>query len=629
MVVLKELILRKFSFIPFNSLQSLIRRQIECDQLEDALSVFGSIRSRHMKFNIHEVNSVPLVLFCIKQKNFSDAADILLSTIKTIKVDFDRDLTYGKIVAAIVGQIPSEKYENILNHLREHRIFFDFVNSQKNDIYNKIRNHQTDEAVEKFCEVCKKYKITPCQQLLIQHLIKVKDIENMKRVTNAMCEVRDHIYVLYDTAIAFIESGYVSYGVDLMKQTESNDKITILWRRCVDYNYKAKRFDVVENLFHASIELFPNAEIQFVADKYLLSLCRNEESAEKISNVSKLIAEKNIVPSENTLKVVHYHFAMRAIEIPSKWLKSGSQLSTSNKKWEQSDEELRKLIEENQLDRAKTIVFDALDNQEKQFDRQILRFFLKKSSDGGFVDVFNELREKLDLETLKILDFSRYEMEAYIVADKPKQYIDIWLNAIKPNSTISSKTLSVLFPNKFTKLLHKHPMLCTKCKSTKLIHFLFLSIYYNFIFSLLDEELAKEYFNLRIQKPILLLYLFHFENDNQIDCQRIRENYKFDDNVLCKLAIREFLLKPEKLKAIIESMNKPNLDRTILGRAYSVLIIYLIDHDQQGQAILELQNISKYVGTSFLSPNALRKFKFGTNDMKNALQQIINKEKKK
>lgn len=142
--------------------------------------------------------------------------------------------------------------------------------------------------------------------------------------------------------------------------------------------------------------------------------------------------------------------------------------------------------------------------------------------------------------------------------------------------------------------------------------------------------MAVLYVSKNVLKPMCLLWLHHLFCNNVNACQRLYENYKLSDVILCKSGTRLFFTRKDAipLKSLSEKLDKQKVPRNVLAKLFDGLLVTHLYHNHLDQIAVELKNALQFVSLRDIRQQTLDKIRFGGKDLADAQKILLSKSNK-
>lgn len=172
---------------------------------------------------------------------------------------------------------------------------------------------QLKEAVDKFEELCQKYRATPWKNEIACRLIQGEDASNLQRITDLSTEIHGEVNSLYDLVFSFIECGRVRQARKILEtpglKTRPN-RINFACERYLNENMPT----ALEGLIEATKDLnhIDRSEIYYK----LLQTYIKENSTEKALGLWTSMQEEDISASDPFLIKLSQFLKANGLEVP-------------------------------------------------------------------------------------------------------------------------------------------------------------------------------------------------------------------------------------------------------------------------------------------------------------------------
>lgn len=387
----------------------------------------------------------------IERNELEKAEAILLKEINILSQTDEHKLR--DLIQLYINDNQVEHALNLTNAFQLLHPRFSTGNNYSEIVHGFLNANNIEKAVEVFIRISNEERKTPAATPLIKYLIENKEYDILNKVLDANINVHGEISTLRKCALALVETNNIDQAskifAQLRKDFASKD---LLFGLNIKNDLK-----YLSNLLIATAVLSPN-DRTYIYENILLAMCQQGCDANEILEKCKAMVNENLEPSASILKMVRDKLAFRGETLPQEWQ------TRSEKALTEIDRNLETAVNENRLDDAKHILFDALEDSDKTILRQKLRFLLAKLAENGDVDAFDRLREHFDEATRRELRFYKYETRAHMKSKTGKDLIQKWSKCVDQANENTLKIAIQTFPLEFYDLLANEPNLITECK---------------------------------------------------------------------------------------------------------------------------------------------------------------------
>lgn len=383
-----------------------------------------------------------IALYAISNLNFVDE-----SVIRKLVAHQVKDKLYQNAMALAKAMKFNSRNSKLINN-----IFSEII-------YHMLENENLDKTVDTYIEIYREHHITPASYVLIKRLIKENNFERLNEVMDVNVDIHGKNNTLVQCAFGFIETENVHHASEIFKELQkTGPKENIFIRQKIDSYFDKNNLDLLSKTLIASFGNISNADRDYLYEKILLILCRRGGDVNEILEKCEAMIDETLKPSKKTLNIVQKYLKQNGSLLPKEWL------DEANLSPEGINRDLEIALNEDRLDDARIIIFDALQNEKGQVLRRILRFFLKKCSEMGDVNTFDALREYLDEWARREIQFYKYETIAHTKSQIGMEMIEKWKNQFNEADEKTLKELIKMFPLEFYDLLSGQPDLMEECK---------------------------------------------------------------------------------------------------------------------------------------------------------------------
>ena len=469
----------------------LIELYASSDKLEQALEACKKIREIDPEFSLDEVKTIKVAHAIVNADRIDDAIKFLEENKPKETPDekaFNYQTTCWRLLNSLAEQGKSADVQKMFDALVTHGYVVpnNVILGPLIKVY--LVQNELKQAVDKFEEICKKYRATPWKNEIACRLIQAEDAANLQRVTDLSTEIHGEVNSLYDLVFSFIECGRVRQARKILETPGLRTRPQRINHACERY-IKDDMLTALEGLAEATKDLnhIDRSEIYYS----LLQAYIKEAAPDKALGLWTTMQEENITPSDTFLIKLAEFLKSENCEVPfhvpaivpvenvqktkeektakapeekevtkkrserevqltlnaaafKKALKSGDsdEIWNTTKALQPADKvsltdrsvAIEKLLQNGQLDKATSIVLEILNEKLHPIPR-IFRFYLNKLAQSGDTETLKTIGSHLNSETKKLVSFDNRVCHSYVAGGKAEDYLKTLEDAIDNATT--------------------------------------------------------------------------------------------------------------------------------------------------------------------------------------------------
>lgn len=272
------------------------------DKVDEALKTYEKIRSDDKEFILDDLKAIRLVHALINSGKFDEAIEFLEEN-KRQTVPESNQFLYNNACWRILNQFAEKGETEKLNKFFEALVNNNFVIPNNVLLGALVKVHviknEIKEAIDKFEQICTKFRATPWKNELSCKLIQAEDAINLQRITDLSTEVHGEVNSLYDLVFSFIECGRIRQARKILEtpglKSRSYNRISAVCERYVEEG----KHTFLEGLVEATKDLnhIDRSEIYY----NLMQTHIKEKSVGKCMEVWTKMQEEDITASDQLL----------------------------------------------------------------------------------------------------------------------------------------------------------------------------------------------------------------------------------------------------------------------------------------------------------------------------------------
>lgn len=459
---------------------------------DEAFKIYNQIKSEDKEFELDDIKMIKLIQALVNNDKTDEAIKFLEANKKPDAPD-SNNFQYNIQCWRMLNTLAEKGDKDNLNKLFEALTSNNYAAPTNVILGPLIKVHvmrdEVNQALDKFEEICQKYRATPWKNELACKLIQSEDAANLQRVTDLSTEIHGEVNSLYDLVFSFIECGRIRQARKILEtpglRARNYNRFGTVCERYADEGKPTILEGLVEatkDLNHIDrSEIYSNLVQTYIKDKSVdkcLELWTKMQEEDitasdalmiKLGNFLKSegaqvpfvmpeVAEKNapkqpkpLAPKKQEQPEKQRETAPKAANDPVSKLKSdirsrneeGIEAFISNPEnmklfgsltISEKSKVIEATIKAGRLDEASKLVLDML--KEKSHPRvNVFRFFLNKLATNGDVETMEKIGTYLDDEMKKELSFDNRFCHGYVSQGKAEDYLKRLENAIDSAKT--------------------------------------------------------------------------------------------------------------------------------------------------------------------------------------------------
>lgn len=470
----------------------LIELYSSCDKLEEALNAYKKIRETDVEFILDETKTIKCVQAYVNADRLDEGIKFLEDN-KPKEMPDEKMFNYQTICWRLLNVLAEKGDVAGLNKLFNAMVANNYIVPNNVLLGPLIKVHLTQnelkQAVDKFEEICQKYRATPWKNDIACRLIQAEDAANLQRVTDLSTEIHGEVNSLYDLVFSFIECGRVRQARKILETPG-------LRSRAGRINYACERYlsenmpTALEGLVEATKDLnhIDRSEIYYSllqtyikdvapekalglwttmqeeditpSDVFLLKLSdflnsqglevpfhvpapvptKKNEASKKSATTTAPSASKRetraIQKSEAEVSATHAALksALKAGD-PDQILKAKQNLNPIDKvSLTERSQVIEVFVKNDRLKEASNLVLELLDEKVYPIPR-IFRYYLNRVAASGDSATLDKIGEQVSSEMKKVLSFDNRVCHSYVASGNIERYLDKLENAIDSAKT--------------------------------------------------------------------------------------------------------------------------------------------------------------------------------------------------
>lgn len=577
------------------------------NKIEEATKIFDQIRAEDPEFTLDDIKTVRYIQALIETNRIDEAFKFMEAN-KRENIPETGRFAYNSACWRILNVLAEKGDITTLNQVFNTMIENNFASANNVLLGPLIKVHviknEIKEAVDKFEEICTKYRSTPWKNELSCKLIQMEDAENLQRVTDLSTDVHGEVNSLYDLVFSFIECGRIRQARKILEtpglRMKSYTRINLMCERFVENGKQ----NILEGLVEATKDLnhIDRSEIYY----NLLQTYIKEKASEKCLEMWTKMQEENISASDNFLIKLAEFLESEGMAVPftkpavieeiakkepvkgdERYVRRRPESSVDDSAQyvlkmairNRNDEEvndfiknadylkefetftifekskiIEALVRNERLPEATDLIFKLLN--QKLFPRMnIFRFYLNRIASKGENETIDKVGQFLDEDMKRELSFDNRYCHSFVSQGKVEDYLTRLENEVENIKTEEDiKQAEFRFPRGGAiGLLEASPNTVDRF-----------------------EALSKKYAEHRIIGPMNVLWIYHFIHGDTEKADKIFKEYLSSSPRLMFHRIIQFAREKndiaiaEKLIGILK--NASHVTEGAIGNVYSALI---------------------------------------------------------
>lgn len=451
----------------------LIELYASSDKLEEALRTYKLVRETDPEFAIDPIKLIIIAQAFVNADRIDDGVKFLEEN-KRSEIPDERAFNYQTACWRLLNSLAEKGKTAELHQLFDCLVSNGYFVPSNVTLGPLIKVHlvqdEITKAVDKFEEICKKYRATPWKNDLACRLINSEDAANLQRITDLSTEVHGEVNSLYDLVFSFIECGRVRQARKILETPGLRSRSGRITYACDRFMSEGMP-TALEGLVEATKDLshIDRASIYFSllqtyikdkapekalglwttmqeedvspSDDFLIKLAKFLKSEGQevpfhvpvasqvevarepaINQTKKEASNRNITPAESSPRVAAYKAALKAGDIEGvlrakESLKPSDQISVHNR-----SELIEALVKNGRLQEATKFVLELLGEKVQPVPR-IFRFYLNRVASNGDIETLDNIGKHLSPDAKKTVSFDNRICHSYIVSGQVDSYL--------------------------------------------------------------------------------------------------------------------------------------------------------------------------------------------------------------
>lgn len=446
----------------------LIDLYASADNLEKAVEVFDHIKKTDTEFSLDDVKTIKIAQLYVNQDRVEDAVKFLEAN-KRENIPENRPFNYNSTCWRLLNSIAEKGNSSELNMVFDALVASNYILPNNVLLGPLIKVHLIQDeltaAVDKFEEICRKYRSTPWKNEIACRLIQKEDATNLQRLTDLSTEIHGEVNSLYDLVFSFVECGRVRQARKILETPGLRTRPGRINTACERY-LQEQMPSALEGLVEATKDLnhIDRAEIYYT----LLQTYIKDASAEKALGLWTKMQEEDTTPSDLFLAKLAELLKSQNIEVPftvpeittapveakverksqpvatsaapisdtlstfRTALKAGDidEILNTRQNLQAKDKVslmdksliLEALVKSGRLNQATNLVFELLQQNMNPIPR-IFRFYLNKLAATGDSETIERIGQLLNDDQKKVLSFDNRFCHSFISGGKADEYL--------------------------------------------------------------------------------------------------------------------------------------------------------------------------------------------------------------
>ena len=286
------------------------------DKLDEAVLTYKKILEKEPEFILDDTKTIKLAQLYANAERFDDAVKFLESNKKDTVPDergFNYNTTCWRLLNSVAEKGKTKEVQMLFDALLVHNYIIPNNILLGPLIKVHIVNDEIKAAVDKFEEICQKYKSTPWKNEIACRLIQTEDAPNLQRITDLSTEIHGEVNSLYDLVFSFVECGRVRQARKILETPGLRTRPQRISSACERYLQEGM-IQPLEGLMEATKDLshIDRAEIYST----LLKTYIKEVSPEKALGLWTKMQEEDITPSDVFLANLSQFLKSQKLDVP-------------------------------------------------------------------------------------------------------------------------------------------------------------------------------------------------------------------------------------------------------------------------------------------------------------------------
>jgi leucine-rich PPR motif-containing protein, mitochondrial len=588
----------------------LVELYATSDKLEEALAAVKTIRELDADFELDEIKVIKVVQAFVNADRLDDGLKFLEEN-KLKETPDEKMFNYQTTCWRLLNSLAEKGQVEMLTKLFDTMVGCNYIIPNNVILGPLIKVHIVKDelklAVDKFDELCQKYRATPWKNEIACRLIQAEDAANLQRVTDLSTEIHGEVNSLYDLVFSFIECGRVRQARKILETPGLRTRPGRINTACERYLNEGMP-TALEGLIEATKDLnhIDRAEIFHS----LLQTYIKDVETEKALGLWTTMQEEDITPSDAFLVKLAKFLKSQGQEVPfhvpaaapraekpkvekpkveqtksvkakepaapkksevevsatiaafKSALKSGDTSAmltakdnlTTAEKLSVTDRSImiEAMVKAENLQDASKQVFEMLAENLHPIPR-IFRYYLNRLANSGDTATLEQISPLLDGETKKLLSFDNRTCHSYVASGKSDDYLNR-LEAAIDNATTEEQIVKVgeEFPRGGSiGIIEAKPEYADKF-----------------------EKIAAKYANKKILGPVNVLWMHYFINNDPRAEKIFKEHLVDAPRLMFQRVIQEGREKQDAnvISRLITVLHSTKVSEGAIGNAYSCLL---------------------------------------------------------
>lgn len=435
-----------------NDIIESMRSQILDGRIEHAIEQYEKLKQDNGPQLTDHV-ALALLNCLLRAKRFNEAKQLVID-LKSFEPSTTKES--GAILCSIFDKLVDQLDLDELNWYIDNLIFVrKYVDRTVLEVivHSLLTKYQDlDATLDVFERIVHQFHSTPSIQTLTCELINRDDTERLERILSISKNIHGNVNSFYSMAFAFTlcdridqarkiftslrtekDSGRLEKYIQnlmLRRQSKGLNNLLAATEGCISLQYR-------EKIYTALLELYAY-----------------ENSIGNISSICSAMDAENLKPDEKNKQKIIKLLKQRNVVIPESWL---SDIPNEDS----SETAIRSYLDQNKIQAANKLLYDSFESG-ISIERKVIRYCLVKNSKLGYTDIFTHLRSKLDLDTQIQLNFHSYECQAYTVANKSHEYLQLIQKTISERDDL--KLIAGSFSERVIEMIEGNPEIYENCE---------------------------------------------------------------------------------------------------------------------------------------------------------------------
>lgn len=589
------------------------------DRPDDALALLRSLRETDPELTLDELKVLKVVHSLVNAERYDEAIKFVEEN-KAKELKEEKSFNHQNTCWRILNSMAEKGKAEELNKLFEALVASSIIFPNNSLLGPLIKVHLVKEdiktAIDRFEEICQKYRATPWKNEIATRLIQAEDAVNLQRLTDISTEIHGEANSLYDLVFSFIECGRVRQARKILETPGLQTRQNRINHACERYLNESMP-TALEGLIEATKDLnhIDRAEIY----NSLLKTYIKEKAPEKGLELWTAMQEEGATPSDAFLIQLAKFLKTNGLEVPFhvptqpgtaaeqvKTVKEASakrikqktvKLDGVGKKSESSprntivktSKDIEELVKEEKLNEATKLVFQLLEEKAHPIPR-IFRFYLNTLAKSGDSATIEKIGQFLTPEMKKEVSFDNRLSNSFIHSGKADEYLNKLESVIDDAKTPEElKALEEAFPRGGASgMIEAFPDLTPKF-----------------------EQIATKYAEKQILGPMNVLWM-HYVIKNDTRADDVFKQYMTHSP---RLMFQRVLTKAredqdeELALRLIKSLANAKVSEGAIGNVHSCLIDIYAAKDNADACLTAVTNSVKEVCLENINRTALMRAK--------------------